>query len=981
MQRGPSPPLRALHIAVLAAFAVAQPLFDLLGRHVEFLLAHGLDGPDVAAIAVLLGLVVPGTLALALWGLERVLGRAGIALHRATVALLATAIAVPVLVRVAGPGAPGTLLVAIGAALGVAAAALYALVPLVRRAVSVASLALVAFPLLFLFASPVRPVFFQERGEVEAGAASRKDVTVVVVVFDGLPLSSLLDESASIDRLRFPHFAALADSAHFFRNATTVAETTNFAVPAIATGIYPAWQVPPTTAAYPQNLFTLLSESHDLNVFEPLTQLCPRDLCVAGPAEVPRTARVAGALSDLCFVYAYVVLPEDWTRELPEVTSTWRNFARPDPGDPKAWHQRLRSRRDDMRWVFSQFLARVVNRGRPALHFLHANVPHGPYKYLPSGVEYRPEAVHPNTRKHGGAALDLDWAETQALQRHLLQVGYADAMWGALRERLEGEGLWDESLVVVTSDHGVSFTPGVPSRQLEDAGRNLGDIMLVPLFVKLPGQRQGDVSDRNVETIDILPTLVDVLGGELPRPVDGRSLLDGAAPERRQKLVYRDARRGPRDRRDRGVLGPTVPNRFDTVARIAEFFGRGTGVAGLYAVGPHRELLGRSVAALPLDAASTFSVRLAGRVDYDDVDTASGYLPALVVGTLAGAGLPASALNLAVAVNGSIRAVTRTFEHGEGETRFAAMVPESAFRDRRNDVEVFVLRERPSGLVLSPTQVRPTTTYAVATAHDGSLGVVLSSDGRLYPVVENAVKGQVTRKGDAFTGGALDARRARLAEAVLLFEDGRFRAAHPLGAGAIESLTNPSERVVQVSVPQFEFSVSGLAPEDGRDARLRFVGISEDAASELGYRTNFRLRGKWTGPAVELALEEREGRAGIAASTGAWIPLDARGVRGRVEVAEVTGEGIALSGWAAEAASGSAPAAALVFLEGRFARSVGIDRPCPDVAAQPEAPEPRPCGFETTLPAGLPGGASPGAIRIVVPTPSGAVAELRSDPR
>jgi hypothetical protein len=973
---------------------VAQPLFDLLGRHVEFLLAHGLDGLDLVGLALVLGLGVPGALALASWGLERVLGRAGLVLHGAIVALLVAAVALPLLARLAAAAAPAAALAAL---LGIAFAAAYARAALVRRLVTVASLALVAFPLFFLLASPVSSLLVPQRRGGEA-AAPRNDVTVVVVVFDALPLSSLLDESGAIDRLRFPHFAALADEAHFFRNATTVAETTAFAVPAIATGLYPAWHQPPTTAAYPQNLFTLLAESHDLNVFEPLTKLCPRDLCVAGPAEVPRAERLAGVLSDLLTVTVHVVLPVDWTRGLPDVTSTWRDFARPDPGDPKAWYRLLRSRRDDMHWVFSEFLARVVDRGRPALHFLHANVPHGPYKYLPSGVEYRTAAIHPNTRKHGGERLDLEWAETQALQRHLLQVGYVDTMWGVLRERLEREGLWDDALVVVTADHGVSFTPGVPSRQLGSEALNVADLLIVPLLVKRPGQHEGRVSDRNVETIDILPTIVDVLDVKLQKAVDGRSLLDADAPPRPRKVVYRDQLRGPRSRRDRGVLAPKLPTRFDTVARIGELFGRQTGVPGLYDVGPHRELIGRSVASLPVGEASPFAVRVAGRADYDEVDTSSGYLPALVAGRLSGVDVPASALNLAVAVNGSIRAVTRTFEHTERSARFVAMVPEAAFRDRRNDVEVFVVREQARGLALRPTQVRPTTTYAVAKAHDGTLAALLSSEGRLIPVVENAVRGQVARKGDTFAGGALDARREQLAETVLMFEDGRFRTAHPLRAGAVENLAvedlaiddfrNGKQHTVRVSIPQFEFSVPGLAPasEGGRGTRLRFVGISEDAASELSYGINFRLRGAWPQPGVELALEEQGGREGIAASTGQWILLGGTGIRGQVEIAEITegravGEtGIALSGWAANVIRGSAPPAALIFVEGRFVGIVEIDRPCPTEAVTLVSPDLEHCGFETLLPAALLDGASPRAIRILVPTATGAAAELDRAP-
>jgi len=251
------------------------------------------------------------------------------------------------------------------------------------------------------------------------------------------------------------------------------------------------------------------------------------------------------------------------------------------------------------------------------------------------------------------------------------------------------------------------------------------------------------------------------------------------------------------------------------------------------------------------------------------------------------------------------------------------------------------------------------------------------------------VRGQVARKGDTFAGGALDARREQLAETVLMFEDGRFRTAYPLRAGevetvAIEDFPNGKQHTVRVSIPQFEFSVPGLAPasESGRDARLRFVGISEDAASELSYGINFSLRGAWPQPGVELALEERGGREGIAASSGQWILLGGTGIRGRVEIAEIAhgrevGEtGIALSGWAANAVRGSAAPAALVFVAGRFVGTVEIDRPCPAEAVTLVSPDLERCGFATLLPTALLDGPSPSAIRILVPTATGAAAEL-----
>ncbi len=102
----------------------------------------------------------------------------------------------------------------------------------------------------------------------------------------------------------------------------------------------------------------------------------------------------------------------------------------------------------------------------------------------------------------------------QAYQRHLLQVGYADRLLGDLLERLRDTGMYDRSLVVVTADHGMSFREGESGRVASQA--NLEDIAFVPLFVKQPGQERGEVVDHHVETIDVLPTIAEVLGFRIP---------------------------------------------------------------------------------------------------------------------------------------------------------------------------------------------------------------------------------------------------------------------------------------------------------------------------------------------------------------------------------------------------------------------------------------------------------------------------------
>ncbi len=63
------------------------------------------------------------------------------------------------------------------------------------------------------------------------------------------------------------------------------------------------------------------------------------------------------------------------------------------------------------------------------------------------------------------------------------------------------------------------------------------DVMHVPLFIKEPFQESGRTSDRNVESIDVLPTIAELLDVEIPWRVDGVSATDETRPERPLKRI------------------------------------------------------------------------------------------------------------------------------------------------------------------------------------------------------------------------------------------------------------------------------------------------------------------------------------------------------------------------------------------------------------------------------------------------------------
>jgi hypothetical protein len=671
-----------VHLAVLWAFAVAQPLFDLLGRNAEFFAARGSSASDIVAFALGVILVPPACLLLvelAAGLLHPYLGRA---LHLLFVTALAAAIALQGLKRVADASA--TVLIVAAAVAGLVVAVAVARVRLVRSLVSVLAPAPLVFVCLFLFFSPVAKLVRPGESQTATAAVSAR-APVVMVVFDEFPVTSLMNERRQVDASRFPNFAALARGSTWFRNATSVTGQTTDAVPAMLTGNHPDEEKLPVFSDHPRNLFTLLGGSYRLNVSEVATRLCPKDLCEAD--EDPVGERIGFLLSDVSVVYLHLLFPDDLAEELPSVSEGWMDFRGDDRGEPD---ERERMRADaarnpdrkrgvakDRDLQFESFVERLSPTRRPTLHFLHILLPHRPWEYLPSGTVYGYKNARVSHTPRGYWVGD-EVLVAQEYQRYVVQLGFVDRLLGSLLRRLRATGLYDRALVVVTADHGVSFEPGGASRALYPS--NLHEIGPVPLFVKTPGQRSGRVVERNLQTIDILPTIARALGVRIPWPIEGRPAFGPAAVDRQTLTLERKF----------VIRSRTIERRkYADLARKLETFPAGNGWADVFRVGPHAELVGRRVDALPVVA----SAGLVAEVDEDearwlrDVDPASGFVPAYVTGRIEGEG--GGGVDLAVAVNGRIAAVTRSSPH---ETPlFAALVPESAFRPGSNAVEIFAV--------------------------------------------------------------------------------------------------------------------------------------------------------------------------------------------------------------------------------------------------------------------------------------------------
>lgn len=690
------PAVRGAQLLAVSGFALAQPLFDILGKNAEFFAVRGSTPGDI----VLFGLVVTFVPALGLLLAEVVVGAvsrpAGYALHLFFLAFLGAVFGVQALKR---GGAEGTIFLIVGAVvIGLAIALAAWRIRAAGSFLNVLSAAPLVFLALFLLNSPVEKLVFTGGNAHAAAARVQAETPVVFLLFDEFPVIDLQEKDGAIDAKRFPNFARLAAGSTWFRNATTVSASTTVAVPAILTGTRPAKGALPIYRDHPNNLFTLLGHRYRMEVTESQTRLCPRSLCKHKRGST--TSRLSSLYSDVRTVYLHLIAPPALEDRLPAIDESWGDFGTgstneadvaTDQGPPKVdlstfYLGRVRD--------FNRFVAsfRPPGSGPPTLYFLHVLLPHAPWLYFPDG-KIRAVARTNAPGRRGELWFNAQLAE-QAWQRHLLQTGYTDRLLGKFLRRLHRTGLWDKALVIVTSDHGISFRGGDLRRHA--TRRNLAELAFTPLFVKLPRQEHGRVvDDRHVLTLDILPTIADVLGIRIPWKVDGSSALSGGP--------------GPDQVDVAGVKAPyatALAQRQASLARQLELFGTRSWGPQFSGTGHYRRLVGHSVASLRPAGPGRGSVRLdrIGSKLVRSFRSGSRLVPSPLAGSVSGV-QPGAAI--ALALNGYVAAVTQVYRERPGSSpRVSALVPESAFRPGRNSVRAFLVTGSPSVPQLRKLRVR-----------------------------------------------------------------------------------------------------------------------------------------------------------------------------------------------------------------------------------------------------------------------------------
>jgi arylsulfatase A-like enzyme len=197
-----------------------------------------------------------------------------------------------------------------------------------------------------------------------------------------------------------------------------------------------------------------------------------------------------------------------------------------------------------------------AERGKPFLLRIDLQEPH--FENIvpePYASMYDPSTIPPwpnfdetfegkpasHLRKHQEWHLeDKDWSWwSKVVAKYYGDISLLDSHVGRVLKAIEETGIEDNTIFMFSTDHADSMGS---HKHFEKAGTMYDEVYKIPLLIKAPSAWAGSrVVNSFVRLLDLMPTIVDLAGAQLPRSVDGMSLvplLKGEQPERWPDSVY-----------------------------------------------------------------------------------------------------------------------------------------------------------------------------------------------------------------------------------------------------------------------------------------------------------------------------------------------------------------------------------------------------------------------------------------------------------
>jgi arylsulfatase A-like enzyme len=173
---------------------------------------------------------------------------------------------------------------------------------------------------------------------------------------------------------------------------------------------------------------------------------------------------------------------------------------------------------DATEWAKQQ----ITSAPQPFLAYFHFLPPHEPYNPHKDFINIYPENWEPAPKPEHHFSQGLSANRLNRNRRHYDEyIAYADAEFGKLVDYLGQSGMLENTILVLTSDHGEMFERGI----LEHITPTLFEpITRVPLVISKPGQTERVDVNTPTSCVDLLPSLLHASGKVVPEWTDGQIL-------------------------------------------------------------------------------------------------------------------------------------------------------------------------------------------------------------------------------------------------------------------------------------------------------------------------------------------------------------------------------------------------------------------------------------------------------------------------
>ena len=496
--------------------AVVIPANDKIASNDVFFSAH-----DVSPMA---WVVVLAVVLIALWlvlaGVLTLLNRK---LKPTSYDIAASAIIFVIVWFFAGNALTQTLFQGVPALAPIAGLILAAAVTLIARRFTMGS------P-LFVFASlaAVVPVILAVFAGGAAQAATPIDFapnpqrpSIVWVVSDELQYPLVFDGSGKI-RPEFPNLTALQAESTTYTHAYAAANYTDYAVPAMLTGISDiAEQGPERMQEVRANIGIVPSLASEYSVVmeSPLYRFeCDTADCasVGSAAEGNFASRMLGFAADTAAIAGRTALARPFSDAFPSLDGKWRDFW--SGGDEFGDNAEGNSVGKAIAGLRS---AEQTAPNAPVFAFWHTIRTHAPWNVDREGKEIYPSRLPIVDDAHmvgSNKAGTYSTTELQSIERRLYANSAIDfdRQLGQLVAELKATGRYDNTIIVVTADHGAGITVEADRRFGDTLEQRWTEVAHVPLLVKDPNQTEPATVVAPRSTGQIARTVLNTAGATPP---------------------------------------------------------------------------------------------------------------------------------------------------------------------------------------------------------------------------------------------------------------------------------------------------------------------------------------------------------------------------------------------------------------------------------------------------------------------------------